>query len=83
MNKKADKKARERDLRILSALLSGTVCASLCILLLAFCAWDCERYFRDDSIPASISFTPPKEAEEEGFWDIFSEAVIRLFRIEE
>ncbi len=83
MNKRTDKKARKRDRRILSAQISGAICAALCLLILTFCAWDSERYFREDSVPVSLSFTPPKEAEEEGFWDIFSEAVIRLFRIEE
>ena len=64
------------------SLFAGCIAAMLCALILAFICADSEKY-SGDSVPVSITYTPPEKTEDEGFWEIFSDAVIRLFRIEE
>ena len=67
--------------RLFAAYASATVSAILCCAMLAFLVSDCESYKKEDSVPVSISFTEPEMPYESGFWDIISEAVIRLFNI--
>ena len=63
------------------SLIAAYVAAALCVFILAFICTDCEKY-EDDTVPASISYTPPERIEDEGFWEIFSDAVVKLFKIE-
>ncbi len=61
------------------SLIAAYSAAVLCVFLLAFICTDCEKY-GEKTVPASISYTPPEKAEDEGFWEIFSDAVVRLFK---
>ena len=63
------------------SLFAGCIAAMLCALTLAFICADSEKY-SDDCVPASISYTPPEKISDEGFWEIFSDAVVRLLKIE-
>ena len=56
-----------------------TVCSALCFFMLAFFCADGEKYNKEESVPAAITYTPPAPPAEEGFWDIFAETVVRLF----
>ena len=62
-------------------IIAAYIAAVLCVFMLAFICADSEKY-SVDSVPASISYTPPEKISDEGFWEIFSEGVVRLFRIE-
>ena len=64
-----------------SILFAACIAAALCALTLAFICADSEKY-SDDCVPASISYTPPEKISDEGFWEIFSDAVVRLLKIE-
>jgi len=74
-------KSNGTDSRIATATAIAYLTAILCCFLLAFTVDDCENYSKDDSVPASISFTPPERAKAEGFWEIFSDSVAHLFQI--
>ena len=63
------------------SLIATWIAAALCVFLLAVICADCEKYGKD-TVPASISYTPPEKISDEGFWEIFSEGVVKLFKIE-
>lgn len=54
----------------------------ICALCLSLICADCRQYEKEESLPVSITYTPPKKQESLGFWDIFSLAVTRIFSIE-
>ena len=64
------------------AVSSAAITAVLCFALLACISLDCEKYEKEDSVPVSITYPAPEKPREEGFWDIFSKAVVSLFKIE-
>jgi len=59
-------------------MISFAVSSVLCILLLAFTAMDSEHY-GDEAVEASITYTEPEKPREQGFWEIISDGVMRLF----
>ena len=48
------------------------------MLLLAFTVLDSEHY-GEEAVEASITYTEPEKPREQGFWEILSDAVMRLF----
>ncbi|MBQ4066357.1 MAG: hypothetical protein IJD22_01810 [Clostridia bacterium] len=77
---KGQTKAREKI--VSSAPFIAAICFILAALLLAFTAADCEKYTLATSCEASVTFTPPRDPEPLGFWDIFSSAVAGLLKTE-
>lgn len=62
-------------------VLLGAVCALAVTILLAATAGDLERSARlseSERESVAITFSPPKEEREKGFWDIFLESVSSL-----
>ncbi len=50
---------------------------AVCILSLLFTALDCEKY-KESSAACAITFTPPEEQAEKGFWDIVADSLSLL-----
>ncbi len=74
-----DKRSPDHAPEICLAALAAIAC-----LTLAISSLDCRKYTNaDEAVECSVSFSPPKEAESAGLWDIFSDSVARLFNFSE
>lgn len=78
VSSKKEKKGRSAP----STAILSAAAIIFCALLMSAMVSDGEKYATEDSVPVSITYTPPEKEVPSGFWDIFSSAISRLFFID-
>lgn len=61
-----------------AASAAFAILGTICILSLSLISLDCESY-RESTAACAITYTPPGEPSEKGFWDIVADSLSLLF----